>query len=522
MFGNLQLDFSSTNFPQKLIAENLQIALKVLELPADLPLTTESVRSHSSMSWPNVFNIENRLGNKKELHVSFLGRLQDDVSTFSIGEAKFFLNDLLQSTDRSLSVPCHHNENSWTLEVSVSRNEVPNQDSSRGNVTIQFSAHLPSSTACFATKPNPCLTISRREPETGKMIIVWESEVVRSSLTAHFASLTIPVKKLCGGNLESELTIEVRSKKTMTGQNTLIGELKTSVNHLKSTTKNLKFYKKGKYNKDIEWGFLAVSNFKISNTDDFLDLREKGWSLNVSIFADFFQNMDDCHHICNAGTLNPFQQVFKAIAGQLDSLSLSQDCAVYGFGAHLNVNGKWSTIRHSFPVCTLPAKPSDSVLDESYVNTVQSIQRGKSSRLLCAIINAALEAMPHESTRMYSVVIIVSDERFVDFDLETTKQAIVIASQKPISFVFLSGLRDLLYKCGNNEFMLTADKVATLNTIKTSDTKVPAREIFSFASASKLCQVGGDETFLSEVLSEVPEQMLQYFEWFDRVHTSVH
>ena len=83
------------------------------------------------------------------------------------------------------------------------------------------------------------------------------------------------------------------------------------------------------------------------------------------------------------------------------------------------------------------------------------------------------------------MVVIVLEGMFSDFNLEPTKQAIVAASKKPISFVFVNGLRELLKGGETNGFdveRLSADKTATLNAVITSDRKEPVRELFSFTS----------------------------------------
>jgi len=366
-------------------------------------------------------------------------------------------------------------------------------------------------------KSDPFIIISRIE-NNGSIIKVFETPVIKNTLDPVWKSLKIPEVTLNNGDPDKMLLFEVFDW-DKNSDNDIIGSFRATTRMIMENGKfdiinEKKKQKKG--NKYTNSGVITFKRVERTKNFTFMDFPMGGTEIAVSFAIDFtysngnktdpkslHYNSPNCD-MNNFYTLNEYQKAISSIGYVLEPYDSTRYMEVYGYGAKFFNR---PTVEFE---CSLTGDPNNpSVFGvagilSAYTNVLQSVDLYGPTNFSPIIRRITEEARrdlppPNQNNPLprYHILTIITDG--VISDMEKTKEAIIDASDVPLSIIIIGvGKTDF---SDMNE-LDGDDKVLRINN------KTSKRDIVQFVPLSNY--VANPSLLAAETLREIPKQVIDF------------
>ncbi|KAL6067259.1 Copine-4 [Balamuthia mandrillaris] len=426
-----------------------------------------------------------------------------------IGEATCTLADIITARGQKLIKQLRHphRPSSRRGQIVIESEEVAELNY---KAVFQFSASKLDKKDLFG-KSDPFFVISRAR-EGSTYVPVYKSEEIKKTLDPVWRQFSIPVQRLCNGDLDRPLLFEVFDW-NRSGKHELIGQFKTSLRELTSGTKKefevidpaKKRKKKGKY---INSGVVKLIFCEMKKTYSFIEYLAGGCQISLIVAIDFTAsngnpNYSNSLHYNNPQQPNEYVKAITAVGEILSHYDSDQMFPVYGFGAKIPPGGQ---VSHCFPLngnYSDPEVPGIQGILNVYQNALNSVTL-YGPTIFAQVLRAAFQIASSgnsQENQQYYILLILTDG--VINDMDATIDEIVKNNHLPLSIIIV-GVGDADF---TNMEILDADD----NPLRSSNGQVAKRDIVQFvpfrefknAPASRLAKA---------TLEEIPGQLLSYME----------
>ncbi|GLH04051.1 Copine-8 [Gryllus bimaculatus] len=349
--------------------------------------------------------------------------------------------------------------------------------------------------------------------ESGEYVLAHRTEVIKWTLNPTWKPFIIPVRSLCGGDMERSIKIMCYDW-NRSGSHSFIGEFFVTLNELSvgpgqdTVFQCINPNKKRKKASYKHSGEIILLKYDYKKVYSFLDYIRGGTQLHCTIAIDFTgSNGDpqapDSLHYFGSPIPNQYEQALTAVGEIIQDYDSDKMFPVLGFGARLPPDGH---VSHEFFVNMNPNNPycvGVTGVIEAYKSCIRQIQLYGPTNFSPVINHVAKFAKTYQDGSQYFILLIITDG--VITDMIRTKQAIIQASSLPMSIIIVG--------VGNADFSamdeLDADTVPLVHNgiqaVRDIVQFVPFRNFQSLNNVSKA------KAYLAkEVLAEIPEQIVSF------------
>ncbi|RYR19164.1 hypothetical protein Ahy_B03g063870 isoform H [Arachis hypogaea] len=359
------------------------------------------------------------------------------------------------------------------------------------------------------SKSDPFLIISKLV-EGGTHIPICKTEVIKNDLSPQWKPVFLNIQQV--GGKDNPLILECYNFNT-NGKHDLIGKVQKSLAELEklhaSGQGETLFLPTGgghnSHNKVLK-SRVYLDKFSESVQYSFLDYLSAGFELNFMVAIDFTASNgnprlpDSLHYIDPSGRPNAYQKAIVEVGEVLQFYDSDKRFPTWGFGAR-PIDGPVShcfNLNGSSHYCEVEGIQGIMM---AYTSALLNVSLAGPTLFGPVISNAALIASQSVATgaRKYFVLLIITDG--VVTDLQETKDALVKASDLPLSI--------LIVGVGGADFkemeILDADKGERL---ESSFGRVASRDIVQFVPFRDV--QSGEISVVQALLAELPTQFLSY------------
>ncbi|KAJ4728889.1 Protein BONZAI like [Melia azedarach] len=429
-----------------------------------------------------------------------------------LGEATCTLSEIVTKKNRSLTLDLVHREESIT----------PTHPQQRGKLSVHAEECINSKTTTelilrcsdleykdLFARNDPFLVISKIV-EGGMPIPVCKTEVLKNELKPTWKSVFLNIQQV--GSKDSPLIIECFNFNS-NGKHDLIGKIQKSLvdlEKLHSSRQGENLFLpiaagNNSQNKLLK-SQLFVDKFSESIQYTFLDYLAGGFELNFMVAIDFTASNgnprlpDSLHYLDPSGRPNAYQRAILEVGEVLQFYDTDKRFPAWGFGAR-PIDGPVShcfNLNGSNHYCEVDGIQGIMM---SYSSALHNVSLAGPTLFGPVISNAALIAGQSLANRgqKYFVLLIITDG--VVTDLQETKDALVNASDLPLSI--------LIVGVGGADFkemeILDADKGERL---ESSTGRIASRDIVQFVPLKDV--QNGELSVVQALLAELPSQFLTY------------
>ncbi|KAK9215387.1 hypothetical protein WN944_007392 [Citrus x changshan-huyou] len=368
-----------------------------------------------------------------------------------LGEASCVLSEIVTKQNRTLTLKLHNNygprvsRNFGTLSVHAEETVA-----SKSAVEIAFRCSHLQNVDLFS-KSDPFLRISRIV-ESGNSVPIYKTEVINNNLHPIWRPITLSMQQFV--SKENPLIIECFDFNT-SGNHVLMGKIQKSVGELEKlyqgrtgATFMLPSTQCG-HDKVLK-SQLFVEKFVEKEQYSFLDYISSGFELNFMVAVDFTasngnpRNPNSLHYIDPSGRLNSYQQAIMEIGEVIQFYDSDRRFPAWGFGGK-TFDG---TVSHCF---NLNGRAGGFEVDgvegimAAYASALNNVSLAGPT-LFGQVINTAAriagQSLSFDRSK-YFVLLIITDG--VLTDLQETKDALVRASDLPLSILIVNSINDLIF-----------------------------------------------------------------------------
>ncbi|XP_052115151.1 protein BONZAI 1 [Arachis duranensis] len=428
-----------------------------------------------------------------------------------LGEATCALSEIIIKSDRSLALELRredpirsmHSQNCGKLLVHAEECV-----GSKTTVEMIFRCSDLENRDLFS-KSDPFLIISKLV-EGGTHIPICKTEVIKNDLSPQWKPVFLNIQQV--GGKDNPLILECYNFNT-NGKHDLIGKVQKSLAELEklhaSGQGETLFLPTGgghnSHNKVLK-SRVYLDKFSESVQYSFLDYLSAGFELNFMVAIDFTASNgnprlpDSLHYIDPSGRPNAYQKAIVEVGEVLQFYDSDKRFPTWGFGAR-PIDGPVShcfNLNGSSHYCEVEGIQGIMM---AYTSALLNVSLAGPTLFGPVISNAALIASQSVATgaRKYFVLLIITDG--VVTDLQETKDALVKASDLPLSI--------LIVGVGGADFkemeILDADKGERL---ESSFGRVASRDIVQFVPFRDV--QSGEISVVQALLAELPTQFLSY------------
>ncbi|CAK94291.1 unnamed protein product (macronuclear) [Paramecium tetraurelia] len=359
----------------------------------------------------------------------------------------------------------------------------------------------------------PFFRIYRQSQDANQNLLIYQSEHVKFCLDPKWRRLDITLQKLCNGNLDKQLKLEVWDYFT-TGNPDLIGHTQFRVNEIIEKKK----YQKQLLNRDNnQAGLITFNDVKIYEPPTFMDYLKSGTQINLISAIDFTGSngspnlSSSLHYIDNqTGRLNQYQQALLAVGEILLNYSYDKRVPMYGFGCKPNLkNFKSSSTSHCFPLNGNPQDPEVEGIEgimQTYSNALKNVNFDGPTYfnpLLQEVIKIASLSKDMAKDSYYVLFILTDGEIH---DMSQTIDSVVASSHLPFSIIIV-GVGNANFK---NMNILDDDE----GNLKDSKGNQSFRDLVQFVPFNQFKD--NPELLAKNVLQELPDQIVEYMQLVDQ------
>ncbi|XP_034429040.1 copine-3-like isoform X2 [Hippoglossus hippoglossus] len=350
-----------------------------------------------------------------------------------------------------------------------------------------------------------------KQTETGWQL-AHRTEVVYNNLNPIWRPFRIPMRSLCGGDVEKPIKVYCYDHR-VSGSHDLIGSFQTTLAELQVGTHvfpaefeciNPKKLKKKNYKNS---GVICVKRCQLVKDYTFLDYIMGGCQINFTIAIDFTGSNGDPSsprslHYVNPDGYNEYLAAIWAVGNVIQDYDSTKMFPVFGFGA--KIPPSWQ-VSHEFPINFNPANPFCAGIEgvvQAYQQCLPQLKLWGPTNFSPVIDHVtcfAKQALRQNRASQYFVLLIITDGVITDMD--QTCAAIVEASRLPMSIIIV-GVGDADFSA--MEFLDSDDKLLRSPTGDTA-----ARDIVQFVPFRDF--QGNSVALAQSVLAELPDQVSSFF-----------
>lgn len=477
--------------------------------------TTEIVRDNRSPNWTTIFTMDYNFEIIQNMVIRVFqeegGKPTTDENRHSIiGESTFRLSDLMCASCQKLSLGVKHSSRGDQGTVQVRAEPKTN---TRDLLCVTFAGQKLANKDGFFGRSDPYLVVSRLN-EDSSWTVVWKSYRVDNNLNPRWIPVKIPMGVLCNGDIDRPLRVEIFDYDENSSHDTM-GIVETSVRGMITSNGSalpvIETAKKGKKGYTNS-GTLTCSQCVIEEHPSFSDFIVGGCELSLIVAIDFTGSNGDpkmpqsLHYVDTTGVAkNQYQEAILSVGTIVEAYDTDKKFPVYGFGARCRQpNGEYSQVQHCFPVFGGGFEVDGvSGILQAYQAGVQNVMFSGPTLFAPLITNAITHTASmgcSQSNQKYNILLILTDG--VINDMDATKAAIIQASTQPMSIIIIG--------VGNADFSEMRDLDSDGKMLSYGG-KTATRDIVQFVSY-KECAARGASELSQQVLAEIPNQVLQYFQ----------
>uniref|UniRef100_A0A7N6AGT7 Copine-3 n=1 Tax=Anabas testudineus TaxID=64144 RepID=A0A7N6AGT7_ANATE len=349
-----------------------------------------------------------------------------------------------------------------------------------------------------------------KQTETGWQL-AHRTEVVKNNLNPIWRPFRIPLRSLCGGNVEIPIKVDCYDHH-VSGSHDLIGSFKATLAEMQVGTHispaEFECINPKKQNKK-DYKNSGVICIKRCQEYTFLDYIMGGCQIHFTIAIDFTGSNGDpispqsLHYISPEG-YNEYLAAIWAVGNVIQDYNSSKMFPVFGFGAQ--VPPTWQ-VSHEFPINFNPANPFCEGIEgvvHAYRQCLPQLKLWGPTNFSPVINHVACfarQAIQQNMASHYFVLLIITDGVITDMD--QTRTAIVAASRLPMSIIIVGvGGADF----SAMEFLDSDDRL-----LHSPTGDLASRDIVQFVPFRNF-QVSGSFVALAQsVLAELPDQVASFF-----------
>jgi len=414
---------------------------------------TESVKNTGDPEWEKSFNLKYYFHQKQSLRFSLYDVDSDSTDLGdhdNLGTAECTLAQILATQENMMSTCIEYKQVNLPLspykhkpgdcgELLVRAVEV--SDGSRDRVTLDLTAQNLDKKDLFS-ESDPFYCVYRNNTD-GTDTLVYRSEWIKDTASPDWAPITLDCAKLCLGDWDRNLRIEVYDW-DRDGGHDFIGDCNTTMEELSQgedfqilqfdLINPKKVEKKGYHNS----GQIVVKSIKIEQDNTFLDYVRGGLKINLAVAVDLTDSngVASCptslHHIHPDNGENAYTTAMHTVGEILQDYNYDKKIMGLGFGAEVG-----GVVNHCFPLngdARNPYCKGVEGLVNSYMNSLNSVSQAEPTWYSSVLRFAAEDAMRCRDVE-YTVILLITDGGVAD--LQQTKQALVEMSRQPISVVLV-------------------------------------------------------------------------------------
>lgn len=359
----------------------------------------------------------------------------------------------------------------------------------------------------FFGKSDPYLVFSR-QTDAGEWVTLHKTEVIMKTLDPTWKQMELPLATFCNGDPNRPVKIECFDWDA-NGSHDFIGLCQTNLNQiLQLGSGSLEFINTAKQEKHgkkyVNSGRLFVLRSAVlPPRPTFVDYLAGGLQMNFVVAVDFTASNGDptlptSLHYMNPYSPNEYIQAINAVGNIIQDYDVDRLFPAYGFGARFP-DGR---VSHEFSLTgdeTNPLCAGIQGVIAAYQRSITAVELYGPTNFAPIISSLVRRATGAPPGQVYTVLLIITDG--VISDMEQTKAAIVAASVLPISIIIVG--------VGHADFsemeMLDGDDVRL-----SSQGRSAARDIVQFVPFRKFQGGLASTTLATEVLAEIPQQVLAY------------
>ncbi|OMJ84218.1 hypothetical protein SteCoe_14705 [Stentor coeruleus] len=350
-------------------------------------------------------------------------------------------------------------------------------------------------------KSDPYLIIYR-SLDSNTWTEVFKSEVIKDTTNPLWNQFSIPVQKLCNGDMKKPIKIECYDWDTI-GSDELIGTAIVDLEHLSQHGWRFELQTPEKKLKGQNAGEIVVMDIIVKRHLSFIDYLRAGVQLNFCVAVDFtgsngaYTSQYSLHYT-NPQKPNQYERAILEIGSILEAYDTDRFFPIFGFGGV--PNGE-SEANHCFPLTFDKSNPyvvgAQGLLD-AYRKALPLVELSGPTlfkHIIENVITVARSQPPHVG---YHVLLILTDGEIMD--MSDTISNIIDASQLPISIIIIG--------VGSANFS-SMERLDCDRGVLTDMRGISAsRDIVQFVP---FIRFGGNPAALaSEVLKEVPKQLTDF------------
>ena len=363
-------------------------------------------------------------------------------------------------------------------------------------------------------KSDPFMVISRALPMvSGEMTFteVYRTNVVENTSKPIWDKFTISVKELCNGDYDKPIKFEVFDWDDNSSCD-LIGLFTTTLNQLKSAVIDETEFpainpkKKEKKSSYKDSGKVFVQSLSVSIQPSFMDYLQGGTLMNFSVAVDFTASngnpMDpDSLHFLSSHGMNQYTHAIQSVGQIIEPYDTDKQFPALGFGAVVPPLGVTS-FEFYMNFSQTPFCFGVQGILEAYRTALSMVQLSGPTNFTPVINHALRFAQAYQNGQQYFVLLILTDGIITDF--EDTKEAIVNASELPISIIIIG--------VGDEDFSAMEELDCDKGRLSSGD-MVAVRDIVQFVEMRRFQMSNGmwdQEGLARAVLAEVPKQVVKW------------
>uniref|UniRef100_A0A668AX40 Copine 3 n=1 Tax=Myripristis murdjan TaxID=586833 RepID=A0A668AX40_9TELE len=333
-----------------------------------------------------------------------------------------------------------------------------------------------------------------KQTETGWQL-AHRTEVVNNNLNPVWKPFRIPLRSLCGGEVERPIKIDCYDYR-YSGSHDLIGSLRTSLSDMQQGTHISP-------SAHLVW----CRSFQVVKEYTFLDYIMGGCQLNFTIAIDFTGSNGDPSsprslHYINPDGYNEYLAAIWAVGAVIQDYDSNKMFPAFGFGAQIPPT--WQ-VSHEFPINFNPSNPFCAGIEgvvAAYQKCLPEVKLYGPTNFAPIINHAAhfaRQALRQNTASQYYVLLMITDGVITDMD--QTAAAIVEASRLPMSIIIV-GVGNADFSA--MEFLDSDDKL-----LRSPWGDVAARDIVQFVPFRTF--QGNRMALAQSVLAELPDQVVSFF-----------
>ncbi|KAL9657419.1 hypothetical protein ABK040_014406 [Willaertia magna] len=356
----------------------------------------------------------------------------------------------------------------------------------------------------FFGKSDPYFVI-QRSSEDSSFLSVYKSETIMSNLNPLWQPLRMPIAKLCNGDLQRALKIQVYDWDKYSDDD-LIGEVETNTEFLLKPTYPLKLINKARKPGKQNTGDLVVKGSKLLKNYSFLEFLGGGMTMSLIVAVDFTASNGDPNtptslHFNRAGTMNQYESAIRAVGQILAEYDHDKQFPTFGFGGFLP-SGQTS---HCFALNGNPQQPECNGVEgilQAYRQALFNVRLSGPthfSQILQTASSYASRGVNNQQRQEYFVLLIITDGQINDMD--ATIEQLVAASSLPLSVVIVG--------VGNADFSSMSVLDGDDARLRTRYGQYAQRDIVQFVPFNKFTNLPFT-ALAKETLAEIPQQVCEF------------